>query len=1049
MKKCNSMLSIHEGMGTTQRDRVRPALHTDFFLLDERDETHFILFVQRLSKYVKFYNEFDTNESDWSAFFQNESTAILIYLSSWNIELLQSTFEIKKNEIFLNTDLSSQKNLLLDFFTQLENEFNDFLKRARKLDEEIIEKESLLSSSYLINVQFGSVFNQINSSTNMTSLLRNYVFIKTTQQLFGLLLSWKDFSQKAVSFQLESYSKHTPHYALFLTFLKLLKIAKEKFNEFTKQHLDFYYKDVLKIQNKNAQPDYVHLVAEPFKVKPFLIPKGTIFSAGENGVGENKFYAVTSDQTVNQIKLNSFLSDYSEANVLYKANSLFKINAKGKSFNVFTNNKETYKEGIMIASPLLFLQSGERIIKLRFNNSNLIADNFSFFITGEEKIIEITEKTNEDTFIKLTIPPSEKSIIPFNSELHPEFLVQSQFPVLKIISNTKSVISSINTIKIKIEVNQFKSFVLTSDFGAIDIEKPFYPFGELPKNGNGITISSNEFFMKKDAAATFEITSDSSSFLIKDKVRDMVKLFNLNNGKWNEVSNELQAIINNNPLQEYYFDELVTESIVSNGKFRIELYNSNYTGEKYLQDFIEASTTTKNTTTGTISTTSKQLPYKPRIKEFVFNYTVSETIDLTNIDIVNNPVEIFKIFPYGFAKQQAGVLYFSNLNANEGFIYLGFDTVSPQDGLNFLIQLEDGTANPLLEPASISWQYLSDNKWIELNQNAIGDETYSLTQSGLVAVTVPEFNAIKNTMLPSNLFWLRISVSNIQAICKFFGVHVQAFKAVLFDFEKAGTVFLENTPKETITKSYKAINGIKKVVQPYTSFLGRVTESDETLYTRTSERLRHKNKAITTWDYERIVLEEFPEVYRLKVLNHYRYNTAISNVSAGYVTLIPIAKASANENITWKPLLSLNKMQLIREHLYKKASPHIRINVKPPRLEEVKIYCDVKFHFVQGMDTRLYIEKLRNILNQYLSPWAYEEEDAIHFAHEIEFSSIIQLLDNQSYVDYITNFKVEQYQLGENNEVIGRAIQNLSNISPQSDFTLFIPTTNHAITEIE
>ena len=290
MKNCNSILSIHEGMGTTQNDRVKPALDVHFFLLEERNEQDFILFVQRLSKYVKFFNEFDTHEGDWSAFYQKESTAILIYLASWNIEILQQTFEIKKNEIYLNTDFAIQKNILLTYFNQIESEYNSFLKSATLLDDVIIEKENLIASSYLITNKLVAINALIEAATDITALLKNYVFIKTTQQLFGLLLSWKNFSEKAIANQLENYSKHSPHYALFLAFLKLLQVAKDKVNEFTKQHLDFYYKDVLKIETKEAQPDYVHLVIEPFETKPFLISKDTLFLGGKNAIGQKKYY---------------------------------------------------------------------------------------------------------------------------------------------------------------------------------------------------------------------------------------------------------------------------------------------------------------------------------------------------------------------------------------------------------------------------------------------------------------------------------------------------------------------------------------------------------------------------------------------------------------------------------------------------------------------------------------------------------------------------------------------------------------------------------------
>ncbi|MGH2666763.1 hypothetical protein [Flavobacterium sp.] len=1049
MKNCSAILSIHEGMGTTQNDRISPALQTDFFLLDERKEQDFILFVQKLSQYVKYYNEFDLVDGDWSVFFQKESTSILILIASWNIELLQNSFENKKNEILLNSGFPTQQSLLLAYFTQIKKEYDRLLEKADELDDAISEKENLIASSYLITDKFTLLFGQINDATDIPPLLQNYVFMKTVQQLFGLLLSWKNFSQNAVSYQLNNYTKHTPHYTLFLSFLKLMNIAKDKFNEFTKKHLDFYYKDVLRIENQNAKPDYVHLVVEPFDVKPFLIPKDSIFLAGKNALGQKKFYASTADQTVNGIKMHSFLSTHRKGEQHFNTTDLLSFNAKNDGFDVFTNNKKVFKEGLMIASPILYLQSGERNIYLRINDTNFEALDFDFYITGKEKIIEITERQSvaqnnspSVKLIKLTIPATEKSIVPFDPKIHAAFLVQSAFPVLKIIPKNRKIITKIQKIEIKIDVKQFKSFVLESDFGNIDIEKPFFPFGEFPRNGNGIILSSNEFFMKKKAVASLAIPIVWKYEQYANWLVDKVNVFQLNNGLWKKCTDELKSAnyldpINNYPLKEYHFDEIVTDAIVSNGKIRIELnYDSYYDDDKYMQSYIAAS---QNKT---------KLPYKPKIKEFVFDYSVSEVFDFKAPKKDSNPIEVYHVLPFGYARKTSSGFYFSSMDSLEGEVYLGFEKAAAKDGLNFLIQLEEGTANPQLEPATITWEYLHNNNWTAFEPDAIGDETYSLTQSGLVSVSIPEFSSVTNTQLPPHLFWLKISVSNIEAICKFIGIHVQALKAVLTDYENSGAVFLENTPKETISKAYDTITSVKKIIQPYASFGGKITEQDDFLYRRSSERLRHKNRAITTWDYERIVLEEFPEVFRLKALNHYRYDTKISNVSAGYVTLIPIAKSSNSDNISWKPLLSLNKMLLIKERLGKIASPHARINVKPPKLEKVKIQFKVKFHHQEGMDTRLYIAELINTINVYLSPWAYDQTD-VNFANEIEFSSIIQLIDNQPYVDYITDFKVSQYILNEKNEVVGGAIQNLNKITPQTDFTLFIPNESHQVQEIK
>lgn len=1040
MEQCNSTLSIHKSPGTAQNNRLISALKPEFFLLDERKEQDFILFVQKLSKYVNFYNGFDVIEGDWSVFFQKESTSILILIADWKIELLQNSYEILKNEIALNNDSMAKKTILLQYFTEIRYEFEKLAAKTNLLDNDIAVKENLVSTS-IINDKFTFIIKQINDSNDIPALLTNYMFIKGVQQLFGLLLSWKNISKSAIDNQLNNYPKHSPHYTLFLSFLKLLNLAREKLNEITKKHLDFYYKDVLHIETRDAKPDYVHLVIEPYNSTPFLIPGGTVFPAGKNTNGQNKFYESTADQTINGIKLQNLLGVHFSDSSYYKS-EVFSLNAQNEGFDAFTSNSQLFKEGLMIASPILYLQSGERIIELRFNDDNYSANNFDFFITGEEKIIEIItkenvkkSKTEKETYIKLTVPATEKKIVPFDKKIHSDFLVQSSFPVLKIVPKSISALKSIFKIELNIKVNNFKSYIMDSDFGKIDTEKAFYPFGEFPKNGNGVIVSSNEFFMKKNAEASIFLKSDSKSLYFYNRT----KIFILNDGTFTEykaVHPKTKNLIPNlYPLKKYNFKDISSDEIVSHGKFRIELSNSVFQGETYLQSYIQA------------NQDKTPLPYKPRVKSVIFNYSINETIDLKSRKNEINPIELYKSLPFGYKKFNKGNFIFSKNIDFEGYIYLGFENATAKDGLSLLIQLEEGTANPLLEPAKVEWEYLSSNVWNEIEPNSIGDETRSLTKSGIVSITVPEFISETNTIFESGLFWIRVTVSNIKAICKFIGFHTQALKAVLTDFENSGAVFLENTPKDTISKSLNSLIQVKKIKQPYSSFDGKAAEKDDLLYSRVSERLRHKNRAITTWDYDRIVLEEFPDVYRVKSLNHHRFDKKISNVSAGYVTLIPVAKSSVTDIINWKPILSLDKMLAIKEHLIKKASPHVRLNVKPPKLEKVEIHFKVKFHNIPGMDSRLYIDELINIINVYLSPWAYDSSD-VNFAGEIEFSSIIQLIDNQSFVNYITDFKVSQYMLDENNQIIGTAIQNLKKITPQTDFTLFVPNTTHQIHEL-
>ena len=1031
MAGCTTYSENHEGMGTSQTERFLSALSPDYFLLEERNEQDFIFFAQKLSAYLDFYNENNIVDGDWTSFFQNESTSILIYIAYWQTDLFQNNYDALKK----NAAATFPSQTIGSLVAQIESEFLSKLAKCSFLDDEISAKENLLSLSDLILEKLNFIKEEITKSARPEELIGNYNFDKNMQQLFGMLLSWKKISENAITFQLENYDKHNPHFTLFLSFLKLLSIAQNDQNNFTKRHLDFYYKEVLKTELQAAKPDFVHLVIEPQKNTIFLLPKKTMFQAGKNSLGLLKYYEAISDYTINEIKLKSIFTTFDEHQKRFKADLLSTIN-QNVGIDLFAETAEIYNEGIGIASPLLLMQTGERTIKIELNNKQTSADQFDYFITTEKKWLKVENAINDGNSIQLSISSKEKGIVPFNPEIHTGFNLESNFPVLLIFPKKSEVITSVSAITLTVKVENSKSFTLESDFGSINIEKPFYPFGEMPKTGNGITFSCNEFFIKKNAVANFTILDENDS---ANYFQTATNQLILDNSVYK--SKPLSNLSNSAPILDYQIDKISDASNLYFGKFRIELTDVNFSAESYMQDYLIAA---KNILDG--AKTDNTLPGKPQITRFTFGYEATEKINLSTRKDENNPVEILKIFPFGFQKLKKRELKFSSFENLKGNIYIGFENAKPKDAFAFLIQLEEGTANPKLPPAIITWTYLSNNSWLNFPLQNIHDDTKSFSQSGLVNVTLPDYESDTNTLLQSDIFWLKASVSNVDAVCNLIGIHPQAIKAMLSSHN--GTVeFTENTPKETISKLVISNNNIKKIKQPYPSFGGKLKETDTNLYERTSERLRHKNRAITIWDFERLILQEFPEVYSVKCLNHYRYDSTISNVSAGYVTLIPIAKSTVVKNIYWKPLLSLLTMINIKDYVSKIASPHSRICVKTPVLEKIELNFKVKFHKSEGMDSSLYIKELKDTINAYLSPWSVENID-LQFVHDIEFSSLIQLIDNQYYVDYLTDFSVSQYRLNDQFQNEGNAIQSLYKISPQTDFSLFVPNDSHTITEI-
>lgn len=1028
MDNCSSNISIHQGMGTTQEERFLVALKPDYFLVDERKEIDFIAFAQKMAAHIKFYNDTNAEDGNWSNFFQWESTAILVQLYLWDVQKLQEQYKTTKTKVKASAVPADQKKILLSYFETINSQLLDFNRKINTLDSIILAKETLLGTAPYFIQKIKNLNNKIAASTNPLALISNSQFDKTVQQLYGLIHNWKQISGESIAQQLENYSGHKPHFTLYLSFLKLLGIAQTQLNEFTKRHLDFYYRDILQIQPANARPDYVHLVIEPTPEKAVLVPKGSIFPAGKNSLGKNKFYASTADQAINDGTLHSFLSHHKDSTNPWKQSDFTKSNAQNKSFNVFPDTAESVETGLLIASPLFFLSGGYRVIFLKINDETLDLSHYKFFITGEKKVIEINSTYYYDNYVYLEILASEKKIIAHDPKIHSTINIKTDYPVLKIISLNGTKQIDITQLDIYLYVSGFKNFVLGTDTGLVDTTKSFKPFGDFPKKGNGFVIGCNEFFVKKNAIMYLNIDPNFPYDLDLQTQK-------LIDGLWTNTETFNSQIENSNPILEYREKNTLPNSSSVLGYAKIILNDDKFVGEKFLQDFI-----TKSKEATVI------LPVAPTINDISLQYSVSDTY---SNGMSNNPIEVYHILPFGYKKDELYDSKFPHDAPIGGELYLGFEKVVPKNGLSLLIQLAEGTANPRQESANVKWSYLNQNSWTPIAPHEMGDETNGLTQSGLVQLTIPEFDTSQTTILDKSLFWIKIAVDRTDAICHFIGVHTQALKAVLTDFEQNGSAFIENTPKETISKFHEPIDFIKKITQPYASFSGKKQEDDVLLYQRSSERLRHKKRAITSWDYERLILDEFPEVHRVKCLNHYRYNsTTISNVSAGYITLIPIAKSNNYQNpVSWKPLLSLGIMKKIQQYITKIASPHARIAVKTPTLEKIEVKFKVKYHEIPGADTLLYASELNKIINTYLSPWAFENTEIV-FANTIETSALIQLIDNQIFVDYITDFEVNQIILNDTNDTVKAIYYKVKEIIPMTDFTLFVPNETHFIEEI-
>ncbi|WP_189702504.1 baseplate J/gp47 family protein [Subsaximicrobium wynnwilliamsii] len=802
--------------------------------------------------------------------------------------------------------------------------------------------------------------------------------------------------------------------------------------------MDFYYKKILRLEANSAEPDFVHCIVQSHKnIDPFLLEKNAVLLAGKTDDGKAKYYAATSDLAVNHAKIDQVFGGFLENKTnfdQYYFHDFTELITAGEAWKPFEKHTASHTIGFALASPLLFLKGGDRKIKLSFENGwtnfnyQSLKDKFNFYLTAEEEWIEVNEYVGVNNMVIITLPAEISPIIPFNSDFHDGVTIDTTFPILKIIAKNGQLIQkAINAFILEVEVNNYKEFSLFSDFGEIDHSKKFEAFGPIPRKESSIYFSSNEFFQKKNAIGNFEIKMDDLSWNIFEHTT--INL--LNKGTWGTIDLD-NPITNTNEIKEreFTYDENPAfNKKTVHGIARIKFINYDFSDSKsgtnsYLEIFIDAGKDKVNT----------NLPYLPIITDFSFRYSA---------DSNDNEVQTFHLYPKGYEAKSLRELL--PKFENEGELIVGIKDVKAGQPLSLLIQVEEGSADPTLAPAEINFRYLDQqNVWSEFDEDIAGDETNGLTQSGIIFFKVPkEFQFSGQTIFTESIFWLRIAVpQRTAAVCNLVGLHLQAFKAVLTDYENTGVLFTKHLESKTITKLLRPKNQIKKIEQPYSSFGGRAKDTDSDFYKRTSERLRHRTRAISKWDYETLVLDEFPQVHRVKCLPHYQVKSdRVNNTSAGNVTIVPVA-ASTNENlpVAWRPLVDLNTMKRIKLFLQNHATPHAKIDVIPPNLEHVRFSFQIKYHDAINADTRLYQESLNGIINAYLSPWAYKTQENVQFQNEIYTSKLIQIIESQNFVDYIFDFKAKHYDEDLTDAAkASKTFKAMDKIVPLTDYSLFLP----------
>ncbi|HEX3349527.1 MAG TPA: hypothetical protein VHS58_15630 [Acetobacteraceae bacterium] len=404
-------------------------------------------------------------------------------------------------------------------------------------------------------------------------------------------------------------------------------------------------------------------------------------------------------------------------------------------------------------------------------------------------------------------------------------------------------------------------------------------------------------------------------------------------------------------------------------------------------------------------------PYTPKLKSLSLDFVAAHELLMESYLPGPTSDQIFHLHPFGQAEAvvTAPGQGFPFLPAydNEGELYIGIADLRPPQSLAVLFQMAEGSANPDVARSPVIWSFLDAGGWQPLGSEAILQEgTRGLINSGIIEFALPP--ATPDRRLPAGLFWLRASVeSGAAGVCDAVALHTQATSACYVDSGGAPDHYRSPLAAFSITALAAPLPGVASVSQPYTSFGARMAEEASSFYTAASERLRHKQRAVTLWDYERLVLRRFPEVYKVKCLPATLADGPASGADGGLgavrVVVIPDIRSRSLFD-PFEPKAPASLLADIDAYLAPLIPDTAWLQVGNAAYVQVRVRVGVRF--VDQSNPGYNKQRLNDELNRYLSPWAYDEGADIVIGRRIYANSLVNFIDERPYVDYVAGIKL-------------------------------------------
>ncbi len=446
-------------------------------------------------------------------------------------------------------------------------------------------------------------------------------------------------------------------------------------------------------------------------------------------------------------------------------------------------------------------------------------------------------------------------------------------------------------------------------------------------------------------------------------------------------------------------------------------------------------------------------PYTPTINQLSMSYSARRLIPLVSDSSTGSrPLSdrLFHLHPFGVEQvypvaTQGRVKLFPQYEA-DGNLFIGIEAAALAETLALFFELDDeATASPAVTSSPIQWHALTATGWVLLEANRVlSDSTEGFLVSGVVTLNLPQGMVTGNPVMPRGRYWLRVSCSD--NLHRFGGLRSVVTNVAQLSATE-DEMNSDTSAEEGEWRALRSVAGLAAVKQVGAPFGGRSVESESAFRTRMSERLRHKGRASAAWDYERLVLAQFPEIYKVKCFANTVYHETGPRPGNVLIVVVPHMSRGAHSSCE-KGVVNSALLERIRKYLQQLSTTFVNVDVRNPLYERIQVRCSVKFAGDISAGG-LYINRLNQAISDYISPWCDVGYRA-RFGWAIRADDIESYIRELDYVEFVTNFSMlhitaadeERYLLGDSAKLDSR---HDALIEPRYPWSLAIPMREHFI----